>query len=174
MFRLETPRTRLREWCDADREPFWAMCQDGEVMRYLPALDRAGADALIDRQIARQAELGYCFWALERRDDGSFLGIVGLGAPRTPLTEVEVGWRLARAAWGKGYASEAAQAALDWGFETLPVSSVIAITVPANTASRRVMERLGMQYHPDEDFDHPELQADDPLLRHVLYRIRRA
>jgi len=173
MFRLETERTVMREWQEADRDPFLAMCQDEEGMRYLPKLDRAGADALIDRQIAMQAAHRHCFWALERKSDGEFLGIVGIGAPRDPLTEIEIGWRLARPAWKQGYALEAARAALDWAFATQPVDSVISITVLANEPSWRVMERLGMIRQPHEDFLHPALAEDDPLRPHILYRINR-
>jgi len=103
----------------------------------------------------------------------SFIGVVGLEtvsyqAHFTPA--VEVAWRLARAYWGKGYATEAAQAALDYGFEQLGLDEIVALTVPANWRSRRVMERLGMTRVPKDDFDHPKL-PDGPLKRHVLYRL---
>jgi RimJ/RimL family protein N-acetyltransferase len=100
-FRLETERLILRSWQDSDRDANWAMAQDEAVMRYLPALDRAGADAMVDRFMAMEAENGHTFWTLERREDGAFLGMCGMAPPRDPLVEYEVGWRLVRHAWGR-------------------------------------------------------------------------
>ena len=104
-----------------------------------------------------------------------FIGVVGLEsvsyeAHFTPA--VEVAWRLARAYWGRGYATEAARAALDYGFEQLGLTEIVALTVPANQRSRRVMERLGMTRSPEDDFDHPRV-PEGPLKRHVLYRLRK-
>jgi RimJ/RimL family protein N-acetyltransferase len=79
-----------------------------------------------------------------------------------------------RAHWGHRYATEAARAALRYGFDTLGLEHIIAITSVGNSRSRRVMTRLGMMYQPDEDFDHPRVPADSPIRRHVLYRIDRA
>jgi RimJ/RimL family protein N-acetyltransferase len=172
-FRLETERLVLRSWRDADREPFWAMAQDQAVMRYLPALDRAGSDNVIERMDAAQHAHGCCFWAIECKADARFVGFCGIMAPRPPLTEYEIGWRLASDSWGQGIAREAAQASLDWAWTNLAASSVVAITVPENTRSWGLMQRLGMTRDPAEDFDHPSLPAGDPLRHHVLYRIRR-
>jgi ribosomal-protein-alanine N-acetyltransferase len=113
--------------------------------------------------------------AVEAKGAG-FIGFAGLNPPPfeahfTPC--VEVGWRLARHAWGKGYATEAARASLDWGFGKLGLEQIVSFTVPANARSRAVMERLGMIRDPDGDFDHPEMAVDSPLRRHVLYRLRR-
>ena len=170
---IETERLLLRPWRDADRDPFWAMAQDVEVMKYLPADDRIDSDDAIDRMIAAQARQGYCFWAMQHKADQRFIGFCGLLPPRAPFTEVEIGWRLERAAWGQGYAQEAAQACLDWAWRELGVASVIAVTVPENERSRSLMLRLGMVRNPGEDFDHPHLPEGDPLRRHVLYRINR-
>lgn len=171
---IETARLRLRPWCDADRDQFFALAQDEEVMRYLPALDRAASDNVIDRLMAAQARDGYCFWAVERREDGAVLGFCGLMAPRPPLTEVEIGWRLARDAWGQGFASEAARASLQWAWDNIPEAmSVVAITVPENVRSQAVMDRIGMKRDEGADFDHPSVPEGDPLRRHVLYRIER-
>jgi RimJ/RimL family protein N-acetyltransferase len=170
---IETERLLLRPWRDADREPFWAMACDAEVMRYLPALDRVESDAGVDRQMAMQAEHGHCFWAVEHKDTRGFIGFCGVVPPRPPLSETEIGWRLERAAWGQGYAREAAAASLDWAWRMLPVPTVVAITTVENSRSWGLMKRLGMTYCPEEDFDHPHLAADDPLLPHVLYRIHR-
>ena len=170
---IETERLLLRPWRDADRDPFWAMAQDAEVMRYLPATDRADSDDTIDSMIAAQAEHGYCFWAMMLKGENRFIGFCGLLPPHDPFAEVEIGWRLESAAWGKGYAKEAAQACLEWAWRELGVASVIAVTVPENERSRGLMLRLGMTRKPEEDFDHPRLQEGDPLRRHVLYRIAR-
>jgi ribosomal-protein-alanine N-acetyltransferase len=137
-------------------------------------LDRAASDALIERFRARWRSDGHGLWAVERRDDGSFIGFAGLAAPsfQAPFTPcVEVGWRLARAAWGHGFATEAAQAALRWGFETFGLDEIVSFTVPGNARSRAVMERLGMTRDPADDFDHPNRPPGDPLQRHVLYRL---
>ena len=170
---IETERLVLRTWRDADRAPFAALNADPAVMQYLPATDRAASDAGIERMRAAQAEAGHCFWALERREDGAFLGFCGLMPAREPLNEVEIGWRLVRDAWGHGYATEAAQASLAWGWVNLDTPTIMAITVPDNIRSRAVMERIGMHYVEGGDFDHPALPEGDPLRRHVLYRIAR-
>lgn len=123
---IETERLQLRPWRDADREPFWAMAQDPEVMRYLPAITRMECDGAIDRMKAVQAEHGYCFWALARKADSRFLGFCGLLPPRPPLSEIEIGWRLASDVWGQGYAREAAEAALSWAWLSLETPSIAA------------------------------------------------
>jgi RimJ/RimL family protein N-acetyltransferase len=170
---IETDRLLLRPWCDADRKPFWAMALEPEVMRYLPSIDRIDSDDLIDRQIERQAGHGYCLWAVELKAEQRFIGFCGMLPPHDPFVEIEIGWRLARTAWGSGYATEAAGACLDWAWRKLGAASVIAVTVPANLRSWGLMLRLGMTRNPAEDFDHPDLPNGDPLRRHVLYRINR-
>ena len=170
---IETERLLLRPWRDEDREPFWAMAQDPEVMRYLPAMDRADSDDSIDRSIETQAEHGYCFWAVELKAEKRFVGFCGMVPPHDPFVEVEIGWRLERAAWGKGYAKEGAEACLDWAWRKLDAASVIAVTVPENTRSWALMLRLGMTHDPAEDFDNPNVPEGDPLRRLVLYRIKR-
>ena len=172
---IETARLILRPWRQADVAPFHAMGQEAEVMRYLgPPPKRAEAQAAHDRMLACQAEHGMCFWAVERRADAAFIGFCGLKPGKPPIEpDVEIGWRLARAAWGHGYAREAAAASLAWGWAHLDVRSIAAITVPANVRSWGLMERLGMTRCPDEDFAHPDLPIGDPLSRHILYRLAR-
>lgn len=170
---IETVRLIVRPWRDADREPFWQMALDPDVMRYLPPMTRAESEAAVDRMMALQADCGHCFWALERKDDGLFLGFCGILPPRPPVNETEIGWRLARHAWGHGYAREAAEASLAWGWANLQVPAIMAITNSANERSWGLMERLGMTRQPDEDFDHPALAKGDPLRPHILYRIHR-
>jgi RimJ/RimL family protein N-acetyltransferase len=174
---IETERLVLRPWRDGDRAPYHALCRDPEVMRFLGApQSRAESDAAIDRMISSQAEQGFCFWAVERRDDEILLGFCGLklGPPGTPIADdIEIGWRLGRQHWGRGYAREAAEASLVWGWEHTGTRGIAAITVPANTRSWRLMERLGMERVANGDFDHPGVPDGSPLKRHILYRIAR-
>jgi len=175
---LVTPRLRLREWRDSDLAPFAALNADAQVMRYFPEpLDRAASDALVGRIRDHFVRHGFGPWAVEISGVAECAGFVGLMVPAfeahfTPC--VEIGWRLARAVWGRGYATEAARAALDYAFTALKADEVVAMTVPSNRPSRAVMERLGMTRDPADDFDHPNLPVGHALQRHVLYRKRRA
>ncbi len=173
---LRTKRLLLREWRDDDLEPFAQMARDPEVMRFLWPLDRAASDAMAHSIRAHHAAHGLGQWAVELPGEASFIGFIGLNwVPRqthfTPA--VEVGWRLASAHWGRGYATEGAAAALEAGFTQFGLSEIVAYTVPANLRSRRLMQRLGMTHDPADDFDHPHVPVGDPLSRHVLYRKRR-
>ena len=172
---IETERLIVRPWRDYDRTAYAAMGQDPAVMRYLGPLEaRAQTDAAIDRMMAIEAANGYCFWAVERRIDAAFLGFCGLLPGKEPLVGlIEIGWRLGSGYWRQGYALEAAQACLDWGWANLPNPSIHAITVAANKASWGLMERLGMQRLHDQDFDHPGVPDGSPLKRHILYRLDR-
>ena len=175
---LRTPRLILRPWRDEDGDAFAAMFADTEVMEFMmPVQDRAAIDAIIGRVRGHFDRHGFGWWAAEVPGVAPFIGFIGLWhipfeAHFTPA--VEVGWRLARAHWGKGYATEGARAALDAGFTRLGLDEIVSMTVPANARSRRVMERIGMTRDPADDFDHPRLAADDPLRRHLLYRLSRA
>jgi len=174
---LRTPRLLLREWRDEDIAPFAALSADPEGMRYLPSLDRAAAEAWVARMRVHFAEHGFGQFAIELPGETSFIGVVGLNWVRWDLAftpAVEVGWRLAGSYWGKGYALEAARAAIDDGFGRIGLEEIVAYTVPANRASWTVMERLGMTRDPAEDFDHPSQPEGHPLRRHVLYRLCRA
>lgn len=174
---IHTARLLLREWRDSDLEPLAAMSADPEVMRHFPApLGRNESAALIDRCRHHFAEHGFGLWALERRDNGRFVGFAGLGhmdfeAHFTPA--IEIGWRLARDQWGLGLASEAARAVLRQGFEELALEQIIAYTALSNLASQRVMRAIGMQRDLADDFEHPKLPLGHPLRPHLLYRIRR-
>ncbi len=195
---LRTERLLLRRWRERDRGPFAAINRDADVVRFLPApLTPAQSDDVIVGIEAHFERHGYGLWALQRlaAPDASpapgapsppdapgaqgeqLLGFTGLNvvsfdAPFTPA--VEVGWRLARAAWGHGYATEAARAALRFGFERAGLEQVVAMTVPRNARSRAVMERLAMTHAEREDFDHPRVPRGSPLRRHVLYRMSAA
>ena len=134
-------------------------------------------DSGLGRIRASQEENGFCFWAVERKSDAAFLGYCGLKIANdggSPIDgEVEIGWRLSEDAQGQGYATEAAAACLRWAWANLDVARIVAITVPANERSWRVMERLGMTRRPDLDFAHPKFPADHPLSRHVTYVMER-
>lgn len=172
---IETERLILRPWRDEDVAPFHAMSQDPEVMRFIgPPTTLEQAWQARRRMGACQDEHGHCFWAVERRTDGAFIGFCGLKPGKPPIVgEVEIGWRFAPTCWGQGLAREAAVASLAWGWANLDAPAIAAITVPANTRSWGLMERLGMTRFPDEEFDHPNLAPGDPLRRHLLYRIAR-
>ena len=173
--RLCTARLVLRGWREADRKPFAAMNADPEVARWLSApLSRADSDAFMDRITAHWASDGYALWAVERAEDGVLLGFTGLSVPAwAPEPTVEVGWRFAPFAWGHGYATEAARAAVRFAFEDLGLPALVSYTTTSNERSRRVMERIGMTRAPSADFLHPRLADDHPLRPHVTYRLSR-
>jgi ribosomal-protein-alanine N-acetyltransferase len=172
---LRTERLIMRRWRPEDRGPFAALAADPEVMEYFPApLTRAGADAFIDRIEDEFHQRGWSLWALELADGGRFIGYTGLVIPSFQghfMPAVEVGWRLARHAWGRGHATEAACAAVAFGFNDVGLEEVVSFTAAGNARSRAVMERIGMTHDPAEDFDHPGLPPGHPLRRHVLYRL---
>ncbi len=172
---LHTRRCVLRQWQPVDLEPWVAMNADPEVRRHFPSLltaEAAAAEAGRCRDAI--AQRGWGMWALDLPGVMPFAGFVGLNVPHYDapfVPAVEIGWRLPRAAWGSGYASEAAQAALEFAFTRLGLREVVAIAVPGNQASLRVMQRLGMVRDMAGDFDHPRIEAGHPLRRHVLYRV---
>ena len=185
---LTTDRLLLRPWRESDREPFAALNADPAVMEFLPAiLSRAESDAMVDRIQDGFEERGWGLWAVEvvnpvfargalQTPRMPFIGFVGLTIPRfeahfTPC--VEIGWRLMNAAWGFGYAPEAARAALRFGFETLELDEIVSLTSTVNLKSQRVMQKLGMSNDAADDFNHPNVPEGHRLRRHVLYRLRR-
>jgi len=176
-FAIPTERLILRPWREADHGALLAICQDPRVMEFLgPPQTEAEVHAAIGRLRLCQADNGYCFWAVERREDGAVLGFCGLkpGQPETPIAgRVEIGWRLAADAWGQGFAREAALASLDWGWANLDVRDIWAITAPGNVRSWGLMERLGMTRHHDMDFIFPGMPADSPVSQCITYSIGR-
>jgi RimJ/RimL family protein N-acetyltransferase len=175
---MQTERLIMRRWREEDREPFAAMNADPEVMEHFPStMTRAESDTFVDKIEAHFDRYGYSPWALEVRETGRFIGYTGLimqtfDAPFLPAAEI--GWRLARPAWGHGYAIEAARRVVAFAFEEAGLDAIISMTAVRNVRSRAVMERLGMTRDPAEDFDHPRIPADSPVLRHVLYRLKRS
>ena len=172
---IETERLLLRQWRPEDRDAFAALNADPVVMEHFPApLTRPESDALADRASVWLEEHGWGLWAVEVKDGAAFIGFTGLAVPRfeaefTPC--VEVGWRLAADQWGRGYAPEAARAALRHGFEEVGLDEIVSFTSLVNLRSQRVMEKIGMTRAGE--FDHPRIPGHR-LARHVLYRMRRS
>ncbi len=175
---LKTERLLLRRWRDEDFAPFAALNADPLTMRFMPSvLTGDETRALMERLEEHHRLHGFGVWAVEAPGVAPFIGFTGLqrvafDAPFLPA--VEIGWRLEPSFWGKGYATEAAKAALRVGFEGLNLDQIVSFTVQANKPSWSVMERLGMHRDPAEDFDHPRLPVGHPLRRHILYRLTRA
>jgi RimJ/RimL family protein N-acetyltransferase len=173
---IETPRLILRPWRKSDLPAFAEQNADPVVMRFLAGvLTKDASDAYAERAEQHFAETGFCKWAVEAPGVANFIGAVGLSrvkfeASFTPA--VEVAWRLHRRYWGHGYATEAAQAAIEDGFMRVGLQEIVALTALGNKASMRVMERLGMMR--TIEFDHPSIPEGSPLRRHILYRLARA
>jgi ribosomal-protein-alanine N-acetyltransferase len=172
---LETDRLILRRWRPEDREPFARMNADPDVMEFFVVpMTRVESDAFADRIEAGFDEHGFGSWAVEEIATGRFIGFAGLlhqtfEAPFTPA--FEIGYRLAKHAWGRGYATEAATEAVRHGFEDAGLSEIVSMTAVGNLRSRAVMRKLGMTHDPADDFDHPKVPDGHDLKRHVLYRL---
>jgi RimJ/RimL family protein N-acetyltransferase len=174
MTELNTPRLLLRQWRDADLDPWAALNADPDVREYFPTvLTRDESAESIARFRDAIEQRGWGLWAVEVRDTGEFIGFTGLDPvdDQYPFSGVEAGWRLARSAWGHGYATEAARAALAYGFDRLELPEILSITAVGNVRSQAVMRRLGMTHDPAEDFDDPDVPPG-PLQRSVLFRIQ--
>ena len=165
-------------WQTDDGAGFARLNNDEQVMRHFPGrLNRQESDALAGRILAHIEQHGFGVWVVEHREQAGMIGIVGLQRvlfDSTFTNEVEIGWRLLPAYWHQGLACEAAQAALEFGFTQLDLPQILAFTVPANLPSQALMQRLGMQRDPAEDFLHPLLPKNHPLRPHVLYRLNKA
>lgn len=172
---IRTERLILRQWRKEDLKPFAALNADPRVMECFFAMkSREESDQMVKRMAEYIEIKGWSFWAVSTIDANAFIGMIGLENiqmefPFAPA--VEIGWRLAYEHWGKGYATEGAKACLKYGFEKLKLKEIVAFTTAGNTRSRNVMEKIGMHRNPKDDFDHPHIPANHPLVRHVLYRI---
>lgn len=173
---IDTARLRLRQWCDADREPFAALNAEPRGMEFFPALlNSTESDAMATRCEGLIAERGWGLWAVETRNGREFIGFVGLHAVARELPispGIEISWRLAAQHWGNGYATEAACGALRVGFTQLGCHEIVAFTAMCNIRSRAVMERIGMR-HTGELFEHPKVAVGSALRTHCLYRLTR-
>lgn len=173
---IETERLLLRQWREEDKEPFAKLNGDARVREFFPSiLNKEESDHLFGLLSAHIEKYGWGMWAAELKSTGEFIGFIGIWeipftAHFTPA--VEIGWRLAFEHWGKGYATEGALAALRYGFETLHLKEIVALTAVENRRSRNVMEKIGMKRNPADDFDHPNVPEGNKVRRQVLYRIR--
>lgn len=172
-FRLETERLILRDWREDDAEDFHRLHCDSAVMAFLgPVRGMEYTTGLITDLSQRAVRNGgHTYWAAERKEDGRVIGFCGLdrGYEGTIVGELEIGWRLARDCWGKGYASEGALACVKWAAEHYPGERLVAITAQGNINSRALMERIGMEHRPDLDFNHSAVAEGNPLRPHVVY-----
>ena len=172
---IRTDRLLMRRWRESDREPYAAMNADPVVMRYFPATqDRVTSDSSIDRMEVLFDRQGFGLWALEVAGSGDFIGFTGLN----PMPEgvpgaggMEVGWRLMEHAWHKGYATEAATAAVDVAFNGVGLDELWSMTAVLNEPSQAVMRRLGMTLYAH--FDHPRVALGHPVRPHVAFRLER-
>lgn len=171
---LRTKRLSLRQWKDSDLAPWVAMNADVDVRKYFSSVQTT-EEAIREASRIRAgiSQRGWGAWAVEQPGNHQFIGFVGLlvtgfEASFTPC--VEIGWRLSKAAWGQGFATEAAAAALSFAFTHLHLEEVVAITTPSNTPSQNVMKKIGMNHDPAGDFNHPRIPSGHPMQRHVLYR----
>lgn len=171
---IETDRLLLRRWRATDRPAFAAINADPSVCEFFPStLNTDQSNAFADRIEQHFANYGFGLWAVQVKNGAPFVGYVGLSVPRfqahfTPC--VEIGWRLAFDHWNQGYATEGASAVARHAFEMIGLHEIVSFTVPANLRSRAVMEKIGMDRDPQEDFDHPTIPDNHPLRPHVLYR----
>lgn len=175
MIYIETPRLRLRDWQEADFEPFSQMNADEEVMKFFPkTLSKQESDAFAQAIIAEIKEFGFGLYAVEVKETSEFIGFIGFHRATfesdfTPC--VEIGWRLKKEEWGRGYATEGAKACLQYGFEELGFDEIYSFTAAINEPSKHVMRKIGLQFV--KEFDHPRIDKDSSLLKHVLYHIQR-
>ncbi len=175
---LETKRLILRDWEEKDIIPFVGMNQDPEVMKFFPNLLSCDESInLIHRTQKQLSDYGFCLFAVELRETSEFIGFVGLSVPGfqahfTPC--VEIGWRIAKKYWNQGFATEAAKAVLREAFERYGLNEVVSFTAKTNKVSIRIMEKIGLQHDPKDDFNHPNLAINHPLSEHVLFRLSRS
>lgn len=170
---LETSRLLLREWTTADEAPFIKINADKDVMHYFPSiLTENETLAMMDRMRQHFIEWGYGLFAAEHKGSKELIGFIGLSHPRfenhlTPC--VEIGWRLDARYWNQGLATEGAIAVRDYAFDMLQLDEILSWTATINKPSERIMQKIGMQY--DSIFIHPNLDKEDPLAEHVVYRL---
>jgi len=170
---IETERLILRDWMESDYKPFIALNADAEVMEFFPSVQTADTTlAQIKRLAGHIATNGFGFFAVERKDNNEFIGFTGLAYPRfeahfTPC--IEIGWRLSKADWNQGFATEAAKACLQFGFDSLRTDTIYSFASVHNQRSENVMKKIGMVH--DGFFEHPSVEEGNWLRKHVLYKI---
>ncbi|MBP1989590.1 GNAT family N-acetyltransferase [Paenibacillus eucommiae] len=171
MIYLETSRLQLRDWKESDLEPFSRLNEDEQVMRYFPkSLSPEETKVFYESIVSEFKECGFGFYAVDVKENNEFIGFIGFHqatfeANFTPC--IEIGWRLKKEAWGKGYATEGAAACLQYGFNELKFSEVYSFTADVNEPSKNVMVKIGMNFI--KNFHHPKVDKDSPLNKHVLF-----
>lgn len=174
---IETERLVLRTWRDNDADEYYRINEDPKVIEFLcGSLTMQQVRDFIAFMNQQFDKIGYTLWAAEEKSSRKLIGFIGLDplkweAPFGPC--VEIGWRLGSEYWDRGYATEGAKAALEYGFNKCGLMEIVSFTVPANVRSIRVMEKIGMQRDVNGDFAHPKLPKDHKLSKHVLYRIQK-
>ncbi|ODN44087.1 GNAT family N-acetyltransferase [Piscirickettsia litoralis] len=172
---LETNRLILRTWQESDLDKMYQINQDSRVMEFFPAKpDRVATEKFIVGANGQLEKLGYTLYAVELKENREFIGFIGLSLAEfeshfTPA--VEIGWRLAFDYWNQGYATEGALAVLEHGFMNLNLEKIVSFTAKLNTRSWRVMKKIGLKYDKKDDFYHPNVDKNDKLCLHVLYRL---
>jgi RimJ/RimL family protein N-acetyltransferase len=180
VIRLETSRLVLRNWEERDRDLFFEINSDEQVMEFYPyRRTRQEADLVFDEWSAEIKSTSFGKFPVELKQTGECAGYCALvpanAAPALSADAVEIGWRFATRFWGKGYASEGARELLRYGFEDKGLEEIVSFTIPINLRSQAVMKRIGMTRDLDGDFDLPRIPEDKPeFRRHVLYRLSKA
>ncbi|MEP7236136.1 MAG: GNAT family N-acetyltransferase [Ignavibacteriota bacterium] len=177
---LRTKRLLLRQWKDSDIESFVAMGQNEKVMKYFPSL--IGADQSKEWVSGHReaiSENGWGLWAAEELQENNFIGFIGIHRVPYELPfrtiehpPLEIGWRLRPEFWNRGLATEGAIACLQFGLVELGSAEIISFTSILNIPSIRVMQKIGMKRDENNDFDHPRVEKDHSLCRHLLYRTK--
>jgi len=175
---IETERLLLRQWKESDKKPFAQLNSDPETLLHFPkTLAEEESNSFVDKTIQLINKNKYGLFAVELKDSGKFIGFTGLAVPSweadfTPCTEI--GWRIYKGYWGKGYATEAAKKVLNFAFSKLKLEEVVAFTSHFNIPSIKVMKRIGMIHDPARDFDHPRIEQGHKFSPHVFYQISRS
>lgn len=174
---LKTDRLIIRQWQESDITSLSKLNADKEALKYFPrTYTKQETIEFIEKMSDKISKQSYGFFALELRETKEFIGFTGLSNPsyKTPFTPcTEIGWRIHKQFWGKGYAPEAAKACLDYAFNELYLDEIVSFTASLNKPSMRVMEKIGMTRSIHEDFYHPLINKTDPLALHVLYRLKK-
>jgi len=172
---FKSKRLGFRTWLQSDLEPFYNMCNDADVMKYFPAFSEyEKCKNFIPKMNETFAKNKFCLFAVDVLQEQKFIGYIGFGkvnfkADFTPC--IEIGWRLQKQYWNKGFATEGALACLNYSFNKLNINKIYSFTSKLNKASEKVMQKIGMQ--KIGEFNHPKIDKNHKLSLHVLYVIEK-
>ena len=173
---FESERLLFRHWRVSDRDAFYELNSHPDVMRFFPSiLSREESEAYIDAIIDRLEKNGFGFWAVALKDTNEFIGFIGLNSPNIGLKIepcIEIGWRLKKEFWGRGFATEGAKRVLRYAFDECQFEKVYSFTTIRNRNSENVMTKIGMK-NTNKNFFHPKIPKEHPLCEHVLYVLTR-